>query len=142
MFDDISRPRNMRQTTTADSATRLSSSHLNKTASAKLGAIHDLGREVEMQTIKDTNQLLVGFIDSDGSVVDSRYVPVGWIQSGGRVLDSRYVCVGWVSVDGSILDSNLVQAGWCRGGRVLDANLLTIGWAESVAGAAALLLLL
>ena len=87
---------------------------------------------VHAQDIRDGSNMLIGKIESDGTVRDRSNMMIGKFGSDGTVVNRNNMMVGKIERDGTIRDrSNMMMGKVDNDGDVKDKNNMMIGKVES-----------
>jgi len=80
-------------------------------------------------TIQDKNSRIIGYITSNGEIMDGDYNMVGMIREDGRIEGSNSCSIGYFD-GGKFHDENFNPIGFFRGNRVENSNFSPVGYIQ------------
>lgn len=83
--------------------------------------------------VRDQTNMMIGKIRSDGTIANRNNMIVGKIEKDGTIRDCSNMKIGKVNSDGEVKDSNNMQIGRVKAdGTVVDRNNMTIGFYKNL----------
>lgn len=95
-----------------------------------------VGRIESDGIVRDQTNMMIGKIGSDGTILNQNYMTVGKIEKDGTIRDRSNMMIGKVDGDGKVKDRNNILIGRVKpDGTVVDRHNMTVGYAKGLPAA-------